>query len=73
VPRQFAHVSSSVNMEWGFQENRVVVNALRKCGKSDSQIFKLLNPLKISRNFVYRELNVIRNSGVLKTGLGQED
>jgi hypothetical protein len=27
--------------------------ALHKCGKPDSQIFKLLTPLKISRNFVY--------------------
>jgi len=32
----------------------VAVIALHKCGKSDSQIFKLLKPLKISRNFVYR-------------------
>jgi hypothetical protein len=56
VPRQFAHVSRSVNMEWGFKENRVDVIALHKCGKSDSQIFKLLKPLKISRNFVYRTI-----------------
>jgi len=41
-------------MEWGFKENRVAVIALHKYGKSDSQIFKLLKPLKISRNFVYR-------------------
>jgi transposase len=43
-------------MEWGFKENRVAVMALHKCGKSDSQIFKLLKPLKISRNFVYRAI-----------------
>jgi transposase len=43
-------------MEWGFKENRVAVTALHKCGKSDSQIFKLLKPLKISRNFVYRSI-----------------
>jgi len=43
-------------MEWGFKENRVAVIALHKCGKSDSQIFKLLKPLKISRNFVYRAI-----------------
>ena len=54
--RQFAHVSRSVNMEWGFKQNRVAVTALQKCGKSDSQIFKLLKPLKISRNFVYRAI-----------------
>jgi hypothetical protein len=40
-------------MEWGFKENYVAVIALHKCGKSDSPIFKLLKPLKISRNFVY--------------------
>jgi len=56
APRQFAHASRSVNMEWGFKENRVVVMALHKCGKSDSQIFKILKPLKISQNFVYRAI-----------------
>ena len=56
MPRQFTHVSCSVNMEWGFKENRVAVIALHKCGKSDSQIFKLLKPLKLSRNFVYRAI-----------------
>jgi len=30
VPRQFAHVSHSVNVEWGFQENSVAVIALHK-------------------------------------------
>ena len=69
MPRQFTHVSRSVNREWGFKENRVAVIALHKCRKSDSQIFKLLKPLKISS---IGQLNVIRNSGVLKTGLGQD-
>ena len=69
MPRQFAHVSCSVNMEWGFEENRVAVITLHKCRKSDSQIFKLLKSLKISS---IRQLNVIRNSGVLKIGLGQD-
>jgi len=41
-------------MEWGFKENRVVLIALHKCGKLDSQIFELLKPLKILRNFIYR-------------------
>ena len=53
MPRQFHHVSRSVNMLWSFKENRVAVIALHKCRKSDSQIFKLLKSLKISRNFVY--------------------
>jgi len=56
-------------MEWGFRENCVVVIALHKCRKSDSQIFELLKPLKISS---IRQLNIIRNSGVLKTGLSQD-
>jgi len=43
-------------MEWGFKENSVAVNALHKCGKSDSQIFKLLKPLKILWNFIYRAI-----------------
>jgi len=51
VPRQFAHVYRSVNMEWGFKENRVAVIVLLKCGKSDSQILKLLKPFKIFAKF----------------------
>jgi transposase len=43
-------------MECVFEEYRVAVIALHKCGKSDSQIFKLLKPLKISRNFIYRAI-----------------
>jgi hypothetical protein len=50
VPRQFLHVSRSVNM-------CVTVIALNKCGKSDSQIFKLLKPLKFLRNFIYWAVN----------------
>jgi hypothetical protein len=64
VLRQFVHVSGSVNMEWGFMENRVAVIALHKCGKSDSQIFKLLKPLKFREILSLRKLNVIWNSGV---------
>jgi predicted transcriptional regulator len=43
-------------MERAFKENRRAVIALHECGKSDSHIFKLLKPLKISRNFVYRAI-----------------
>jgi hypothetical protein len=56
VPRQFAYVCRSVIMKWGFKENRVAVIALHKCGKSDSQIFELLKPLKISGIFLYRTI-----------------
>ena len=54
VPRQFARVCHSVNMEWAVKENHVAVIALQNCGKSYSQIFELLKPLKISRMFIYR-------------------
>jgi len=56
MPWQFANISRSVNTEWDIKENRVAVIALHKCGKSDSQIFEFLKPLKISRNFVYRAI-----------------
>ena len=72
MPRQFAHISRSVSMEWGFKENHVALIALHKCGKLDSQILKLLKPLKISQISSVRQLNIIRNSGVLKTGLGRD-
>ena len=53
MPRQFALVCHSVNMEWGVKYNHVAVSALPNCGESHSQIFKLLKPLKISRMFIY--------------------
>jgi hypothetical protein len=68
VTRQFAHVSRIV---WSgvSRKTRVAVIVLHKCVKSDSQIFELLKPLKISS---IGQLNVIKNSGVLQTGLGQD-
>jgi len=56
VPRQFSDVSRSVNMEWGVKESHVTVIALHKCGKSTSQIFRLLKPMKISQNFTYQAI-----------------
>jgi len=53
VPRQFVRFCYSVNMQWGVKENHVAVIALHNCGKSYSQIFELLKPLKISRLFIY--------------------
>jgi len=47
VPRQFARVCHTTNMEWGVKENHVAVNALHNCGKSHSQFFELLKPMKI--------------------------
>jgi len=43
VPRQFACICHSVNMEWGVKENHVAVIALHNYGKSQSHIFELLN------------------------------
>jgi transposase len=37
-------------------ESHVAVIALHRCGKSFSQISKLLKPLKISRMFIYRAI-----------------
>ena len=56
VPRQFAHICHSVNIEWGLKGNHVVVVALHNCGKSHSQIFKLLKPLKIWQMFICRAI-----------------
>jgi hypothetical protein len=43
-------------MECGVKENYVAVTALRNCGKSYSQIFEILKPLKISRMLIYRAI-----------------
>jgi hypothetical protein len=43
-------------MEWGVKENHVAVIALHSFGKSYSQIFELLKPLKISRMFIWRAI-----------------
>jgi len=58
VPRQFALVCYSINMEWGVKANHVAVIVLHNCGKSYSQIFKLLKPLKISRLYIYRAIKL---------------
>jgi len=60
VLRQFVRVCHIVNMEWGVKENHVAVIALHNCGKSYSQIFELLKPLKISRLFIYRAIKFIK-------------
>jgi hypothetical protein len=48
VPRKFTGVCHIVNWKWGVKESHVAVIALRNCGVSYSQIFKLLKQLKIS-------------------------
>ena len=53
VPRQFALICHSINIEWGVKENHVAVIALHNCRKSYSQIFKLLKPLKM---FIYQAI-----------------
>jgi hypothetical protein len=47
-------------MEWGVKENRAAVIALHKCGKSDSQIFEILKPLKIRRKFDYLAIKLYK-------------
>ena len=42
VPWQFARFGHSVNMECGVKENHGAVIALHNCGKSHTQIFKIL-------------------------------
>jgi hypothetical protein len=46
VLTQFAHICHNINMEWGVKENHVAVISLHNCGKSHSQIFEILEPLK---------------------------
>jgi len=46
VPKQFARICCSINMDEGVKENHVAVIALHYCRKSYSQIFELLKPLK---------------------------
>jgi hypothetical protein len=76
VRRQFALLCHSLNMEWGVKKNHMAVIALHSCGKSYSQIFKLLKPLKLSRMFIcraikhYKELQTVKDraqSGHLKS------
>jgi hypothetical protein len=47
VPRQFARVCHSINIEWGVQKNHVADIAIDSCGKSHSQIFELLKTLTV--------------------------
>jgi hypothetical protein len=63
-------------MVWGVEYNIVAVVALPSCRKFNSQIFKLLKPLKISQMFVclairhYKELCWVEDracSGHLKS------
>jgi len=73
VPRHFAHICHIVNMQWGFKENHVAVTALHKCGKIIFSNFQTLGTIENFREISFiGQLNVIRNSGVLKTGLGQD-
>ena len=73
MPRQFAHVCHIVNTQWGFKENRVAVTALHKCGKNHFLKFSnSWNRWKFCDISFIGQLNVIRNSRVLKTRLGHD-
>lgn len=49
-------------MEWGLKENRVAVIALHKCGQPPNMIFKLLQKLKINKQFIYRTIHRYSNT-----------
>jgi hypothetical protein len=44
-------------MFWGIKENRIVVIGLLKCHKEPTEILKILKPLKLTKNFIYRTIN----------------
>lgn len=50
-------------MEWGDIENRVVVVGLHKCNMEKGEIFRILRPLGITRNFVYRTVKLFEDTG----------
>lgn len=50
-------------MEWGSIENRVVIIGLLKCGKERGEIFRILRPLKVTRCFVYRTVDLFEETG----------
>lgn len=56
-------IYSVFTMDWGDKENRVAVIALHKCGFEKSAIFKTLQPLGISRMFVYRAVKLFEETG----------
>lgn len=53
-------------MEWSDKENRIAVIALHKCNMKKGDIFKTLQPLGISRMFVYRCINLFEETGDIK-------
>lgn len=53
-------------MDWGDYENRIAVIALHRVGKSNSEIFQILQKLKISRMFVHRTVNRFLETGSVK-------
>ncbi|UYV63812.1 WNT5B [Cordylochernes scorpioides] len=52
-------------MDWGVKENRIAVIALHKVGQSPSSIFKLLQNLNITRQFVYRTIERFNKAGTI--------
>lgn len=50
-------------MEWTDKENRIAVIALYKCGMEKKKILSTLQPLEISRSFVYRAIKLFTETG----------
>lgn len=50
-------------MEWGSLENCVVAIGQQKCDCEKGEIFRMLSPLKVTRNFVYRTVKLFADTG----------
>jgi len=72
VPRLFARICHSVNMEWGVKESHVALIDLHNLENPilTFQTFKTIE--NFAEYSFIGQLNIIRNSGGLKTGLGQD-
>ena len=72
MPRQFAHVCRSVNMELGFKDKPCGCECPLQMGKIRFSDFQTLETIENFAKFHVGQLKVIRKSGVLKTALGQD-
>ena len=72
VPRQFPRVCHSVNMECGVRGNHVAVVTLHNCGKFYYESSNSKSHLKFCKYSSIGQLNLMRNSGGLNTGLNQD-
>lgn len=50
-------------MDWGSNENRIVVIGLKQCGMERGDIFRMLQPLGVTRIFLYRTVKLFEDTG----------